>query len=325
MPALRTVVVALFAAAVALAGAPGALAAPTGLAWDAVSKIAMNADAATLSPGDFDQDFAQASNVEPPPDSSSGGFMAKMGQAMAMGRHMQALMQNGFAEKHYVAGSKERTDQVAEQTATIVDCAARTITKLDLRRKTYTVTSMDQSSAAGSSGGSSAPEPRASDDGTRLAITIANTTLGSRDVSGLPANGYRSEITFTETKPSGESHTQNGNLVGYYSNYANPVPSCGSFGEPAGAQGANGRFSAMTAGFSRLMRAMSAVGNDSRFSLKQSGPPLPRSKMALYEAATFGAGDRGAAGTFLTERGHVRAISENDPAFTIPSDFTRGQ
>ncbi len=95
-----------------------------------------------------------------------------------MAQHLQALLQNGFAERHYVAGSKERIEQVSDQTATILDCAARTITTLDLRRKTYRVESLNASPAPSSSGKrSGAPQPRATDDGTNIAITIANTAL----------------------------------------------------------------------------------------------------------------------------------------------------
>jgi hypothetical protein len=80
----------------------------------------------------------------------------------------------------------------------------------------------------------------------------------------------------------------------------------------------------MTGGYARFMRALSQAGLSSRVSLKQSGPPLPRGKLAMYEAATIGGGQRGGA-TFVTERGNVRSISPNDPIFSVPGDFTREQ
>jgi len=296
-------------------------AAPNGLAWDSVMKLSINVDAATLQPGSFDQDYAQAAAVQPPSE-SGGGFFGKMNQAVAMGQHMQALMQNGFAERHYIAGSKERTDQVADQTATIVDCVARTITTLDLRKKTYRVVSMDTPSAPSSSAGSGAPQPRATDDGTKIAIVISNKALGSRELGGQSTTGFSSDMSFTETKPSGESQSYNGDLVGYYSSHANPAPSCSRSGAPSpnGAQ----TFSAMAGGYARFMHALSLAGMDSRFSLKQSGPPLPRGRLAMYEAATIGGGPRGG-GTIITERGNLRPISANDPVFSVPSDFTREQ
>ncbi len=149
---LRFALAATLAAVLAISVAAfQASAAPNGLAWDSVTKIAMNADPSTLQPGDFSADFAAASAVQTP-QQSGGGFFAQMHQAMATAQSYQQMMQTGIAERHYIAGSKERTDNLAAQTATIVDCAARTITTLDLRRKTYRVTSMDQPSAPSSSG-----------------------------------------------------------------------------------------------------------------------------------------------------------------------------
>jgi len=317
----------LFVALLPAASLPRTTAPASGLAWDSVMKISINVDAASLQPGSFDQDYAQAAAVQPPSE-SGGGFFGKMNNAVAMGQHMQALMQNGFAERHYVAGSKERTDQVADQTATIVDCVARTITTLDLRKKTYRVVSMDTPSAPSSNAGSGAPQPRATDDGTKIAIVISNNALGSREFGGQPTSGFSSDMSFTETKPSGESQSYNGDLVGYYSSYANPASSCPRFGatSPNGQPGPNGAqaLSAMAGGYARFTHALSLAGMDSRFSLKQSGPPLPRGKLAMYEAATIGGGPRGG-GTIVFERGNLRPISANDPIFGIPSDFTREQ
>ena len=105
-------------------------------------------------------------------------------------------MQSGLAERHYVAGTKERTDHVAQQTATIVDCAARTITTLDVANKTYRVTSMESPSSPSSGGGS---DSSSGSDNTRVAITITNTALGSKTLGGLPASGFRSDMAITET------------------------------------------------------------------------------------------------------------------------------
>lgn len=301
-------------------------AAPNGLAWDSVIKISMNGDASNLQPGSFAQDFAQAETVQPPPESTGGGLFGGVNKAMAMGQHMQALVQNGFAERHYIAGSKERTDQLSEQTATITDCAARTITTLDLRKKTYRVVSMDQRGApsSGSSGGNSAPQGRPTDDVRSIAITIANTALGSRTVGGQSTNGYKSDMSFTVTKMSGGSQSFNGDILAYYSSYANPAPACSPFGTASRDSNPDAArsFSAMTQGYAQFMRALGLAGIDKRFSLKQSGPPLPRGKLAMFEAATIGGGS-GGGGTFITERGDIRAISPNDPIFSVPADFTR--
>ena len=64
-----------------------------------------------MQPGSFDQDYAQAAAVAPPPEDAGGGMFGKMKQAMAMAQHLQALLRNGFAERYYVAGSKVRVDR----------------------------------------------------------------------------------------------------------------------------------------------------------------------------------------------------------------------
>lgn len=322
----KFLVAALVVATLSFAHSPVS-AASSGLAWDSVTKVAMNADASSLQPGSFDQDFAQAATVQPPPESTGGGMFAGVNKAMAMGQHMQALIQNGFAERHYVAGSKERTDQLSEQTATITDCAARTITTLDLRKKTYRVVSMDQGRTSSSASGASAPQPRPTDDGSRISIVIANTALGSRVVGGQSTSGFKSDMSFTDTKPSGESQTFNGNLLAYYSNYSNPAPTCTLFATTSTSADPNSgarAFSAMTMGYARFTGALALAGLDKRFTIKESGPALPRGKLAMYEAATIGGGQRGG-GTFITERGNVRAVSADDPIFSVPADFTREQ
>jgi hypothetical protein len=309
------VTVAALAAAVSIL--PSSIsAAPAGLAYDSVLKFAMNADSSTQQPGDFDKDFAAAAAVQGPDLGGGTGFFAAISQASARAKSMQQLMQTGFAERHYVAGTKSRTDNLSMQTAMIIDCAARTITHLDLRHKTYKTESMDQSSSSGEGGGSAGAP--AHDDGSRVAVTVNNTALGSREVGGQSSSGYRSDMKITETSASGETQTQNGNMVGYYSSYANPAPSCAR----RAASGPSGQMGTPMAGnFAQLMSALASPG-DRRFTISQSGPPLPLGKLAMFSAATF-TGGRGSGLTLVSERGNVRSISADDPVFTIPADFTQ--
>jgi hypothetical protein len=309
---------------VALLALPlGATASPSGFAWDSVTKIVQNADSASLQPGSFDADYATAAQVQLQSE-SGGGFMGKIKQAMAMGKNMQQLLQNGFAQKHYLAGFKERTDDIAYQTATIVDCSARTITTLDLHAKTYRVVSMDQPSGSSSSGGggSSGSSSRPNDDDTKVAIEVTNTALGSLQVAGQPTNGYRSDTTMTETNRSGQSQTQNAKLLGYYTSYAEPELNC-SRSTHAPSAPSNPTSGQGFATASRLMQAL-AGGADPRVTLKQSGPPLPIGKLSMYTAVTFAS--RGGNGVALvTERGNLRPLDASDPIFSVPSDFTKQQ
>jgi hypothetical protein len=309
------VAVALFAAS-----SPFAAAAPNGLAWDSVSKLAMSTDPSSLQPGSFDDDYSAASSAQPPA-SGGGGLFGQLKQSIANAQSAAQMMQTGMAQKHYVAGSKERTDLVAMQTATITDCVARTITTLNLRNKTYRVVSMDQPKVA-SSGGSSAGGSAPKDDGTKIAIAVANTALGARAVGGEQTNGYRSDMSFTETKPTGESHTQNANLVGYYTGFTRPFPRCSGRGPWSGDSMSPGQGMAMMAAASKLMRELASSGMDKRFSLTQSGPVLPFLNFAMYQAVTFSA-KNGQGAAFVTENGHVHSVDANDPIFSIPSDFTQ--
>ncbi|MBV8531759.1 MAG: hypothetical protein JO104_10610, partial [Candidatus Eremiobacteraeota bacterium] len=102
------------AAALLLVLAPGgAPAAPTGLAWDSVTKFSMSADPSKLQPGVFDADYAAAAAEQSP--SSGGGIFGQVKQVA----EMEKMLQTGIAQRHYIAGSRERTDDVVAQKATI--------------------------------------------------------------------------------------------------------------------------------------------------------------------------------------------------------------
>lgn len=299
----RAAVAALFAAplvVLTLAALPlASSAAPNGLAWDSVTKLAMNADSSTLQPGSFDADYAAAAAVQAPTGMQS----------------VQQMMKTGLAQRHYVAASKERIDDIAQQTATIVDCDARTITTLDLRRKTYRVVSMDQ--AAQSSGPGSGPLSRFLKNGTSVAISATNTALGALVVDGQPTNGFRSQMTITQTSASGESHTMNAVRIAYYSAYRNPASAC------AGVAMAASFGPGVMGVYDQLMSAVSSGGTNLHLSFNQNGPLLPIGRVTMYEAMTFGMQGHGA--TFMIERGNVRPISTDDPSFSIPQGFTAQQ
>jgi len=315
-------IVALGAAALVYVAPLGAPASSGGWAWDSVSKFAENGGSAAIYPGDFEGDFSVATQVSPPPD-AGGGLMGRLKQAMANGQSMTALMQNGVAQHHYVAGAKERTDNIVFQTATIVDCTARTITTLDLAKKTYHVVSMDAGS--GSSGGSGATRGQSGNDGTKVAISVSNTGLGPLQVAGEPTHGFSSHVKVTETKPSGESKTQTADIVSYFAGFANPVPNCARFGGAvlsgqSGAQGGQGL--ALMANASRLLRELSTAGADQRFSIEQSGPPMPLGHFSMFDVVSL-TGNSGHNVNFVTERGHVRSVDAADPVFSVPPDFTQ--
>jgi hypothetical protein len=299
-------------------------AASNGMAWDSVMKFVPGADTSNLQPGSFDSDFAAASAVQTEDQGGGGGgIFGKLKQAMAMGKNAEQMLQNGFAQHHYVAGYKERVDQIGMQTATITDCSARTITTLDLRHKTYTVVSMDAPrSSDGSGGDSSAPHPMASNDLSHLSIAVQNTALGPRTIAGTATSGYRSDTTITATKSNGETSTTQAQMTGYYAAFQTPRLACSTFGSGSPMGPGMGQGAQSMQQYGQLMRASSNL--DKRFSITQSGPALPIGHFSLFDAVTF-QGKSGNAAAFENERGNVRSIAASDPIFSVPSDFTQQQ
>ncbi len=302
--------------------------AANGLAWDAVTKF-MASDPSSLQPGTFAADFQTASQPAP----QHGGMFAKL-QNAAEGA--MAAFHNGTAEHHYTAGTKVRIDLIAQQTATILDCSARTLTTLDLKAKTYRVTSLDHPGTPASSGGPSRPEPRATDDGTKVAIALTTKSLGPKQIDAVNTNGYAADLKMTVTKPGQDPQTSDMTTNGYYTGTAMPSVQChemmdtgsaqnrsGGANSSAGASSAAG--GAMMASYTRAIAALRDSKGNPRFTVSASGPSLPVGDLALWELVTFqGQGSSaGKAFSVLTERGNVRPITDTDPVFSVPSDFTQ--
>jgi len=310
-PAVLTGVLVLFTI-----GAP-AVASAQGLAFDSVMKFQQSGEAPP-APGSFSSDFQAASTPSEEP-AKRGPF--GLGAALAQAQASMAMFKTGVAERHYVAGSKTRTDHVAQNTADIVDCSARTLTTLDLTKKTYSVESLDhpyQPSRAPSE--PSGPHASATDDGTKMAIALTTRTLGARTIENVSTNGYSSDMKTTISRPGSDPQSFDMNTIAYFSALDQPVATCSgaSIGSMPSAPGA-GAVSA----YQSIMGALRNKGNP-RFSITESGPSLPAGKLALFEVITMqGQGKQGGGFATLTERGDVRPISDNDPAFGIPAGFTK--
>jgi hypothetical protein len=296
---------------------------PIGIAWDSVMKFAPSNDAAILQPGTFDADYQTAAQpVQAPPQ--RGGMFGRITAAMDQAGAAMAIFKTGMAERHYIAGNKERTDYPSTQKATILDCGARTLTSLDLKAKTYTVVSLDAPRAPVSSGPSSgrtAPGAMPTDDGTRIKMTLVNKALGPRTIAPETTDGYSSDMTVVATRPNGDSSTSTMSLVEYLSKYPRTSLVCRSLGSgtapPPGVAGM---------GMMQYQMMQSALyGSDPRFTISSSGPALPNKRMALWELMTMTGGQAGQArGGFsmLSERGNVRSVRADDPVFFVPADFT---
>ncbi len=315
----------LACAALGLAASLAPIPAPaaSGLAYDAVTKFSMGGgDGPAPAPGTFQADFQTASGTGTAAEEAPRGPFG-LGKMMAKAKEAMAMFKNGTAEKHYVGINKERVDNVALQTAEITDCKARTLTHLDLAKKTYSVTSLDQPETTSPSGGhASRPGPEATDDGTKVAIDVTTKALGALTIEGLPTSGYDMNIKMTATKPSGETSTANMNLVAYYAAMAEPHFGCPSHRTSPTPPGSAG---AQMASYALVMSALRTPKGDPRFTVTNSGPALPSGKLAMWQNMKMGDGDRGH-GSFgvVTERGDIHApIADTDAVFSIPAGFTK--
>lgn len=300
------------------AAAPAATA---GIAYDSVQKFAMGGDAGTQAePGGFASDFATAST--PIVKTGKRGFLGLNAMAEAGSAAMSAF-KNGSAERHYVAGAKYRVDTIASGEARIVDCTARTLTTLDLNKKTYKIVSLDTPESGDTSSprtrGRGAPGPTPTDDGTKVAIAMTTRVLGPKAIDGVATTGYDAHMKMTTTRPTGESQSFDTTMTSYLSSYAEPSESCPEVASRLTARGDGANAPGM-AQMALMMMALRTPKGDARFSVSNSGPAMPSEKLALWQHTMMGQGNGLA---ILVERGNVRSIRENDAVFSIPADFTK--
>jgi len=313
----------LAAAALALlaAGMPAAApAAGDGIAYDSLTKLVLGSDAPP-PPGSFANDFQVAAN--PPPAGDAPKLPFGLGKSMGQMQAAMSMFKTGTAERHYVAGKKFRVDHIALNTAEITDCGARTLTTLNLKDKTYTVVSLDQPEEEHGGGGSAPgkPRPSLSDDGTKVAVSLTTRSLGEKNLDGTPASGYDANFKTTITKADGDSQSFAMETTAYYAGLAQPTEYCNEYRAGMAGMMPGGGGAAAMAAYQTAMRAVRDAKGNPRFSVTSSGPELPAGKLALYELITM----KGEHGSFnmLMERGDVHSISENDPAFSVPPDFTK--
>ena len=321
--------------ALSLAFNPLSTLAATGVAYESVTKFSVgNSDGTVPAPGTFQADFQAAADAA----TSAGTNVPKMpfglGKMMAKAQGAIAALKSGTAEKHYIGITKERVDNVATQTGDITDCTARTITHLDLAKKTYSIESLDHPEATAppaSSRATAAPGPAPTDDGTKIAIAITTKALGPKTIEGVPTTGYDMNMKMTVSKPTGESSTTNMLMTAYYSALPDPTFSCHSKTfYPAGApQSARAPSMAM---YGMMMKALTTPKGDSRFTITNSGPSVPFGKLSMWSNTQMGA----AAGTtasangtpsginIISERGDLKApLADTDPIFGVPAGFTK--
>ena len=295
--------------------------AASGLSYGSVTKFSAGGDA-PAGPGSYRTDFETAANPQSAGSTPHAPF--GLGKMLAKAQSAVAMLKNGTAEKYYVGTTKERVDNIGMQTADITDCSARTLTHLDLDKKTYSVVSLDRPETPAAPSGShrSAPAPQPSDDGTKVALAITTRALGPMTIDGVATNGYDTNVKMTATKPSGESSTSDMNVTAYYSAIEEPRFGCGAnrvaTSAPPGA-------AASLASIALAMKAMHTPKGDARFSVTSSGPPVPTNRFSMWQSVVMMAGTQQKGGfSVITERGDVHApIGDSDPVFSVPAGFTK--
>lgn len=313
-----------FSLAAALALATGssplaAVASPTG-GFDSVTLFVPASDPAPV-PGNYQADFQKAASFTP---TAAPHMPFGLGKIVQAASNAAAMFQAGVAEKHYIGTTKQRIDNVGLGTADITDCAARTLTHLDLKAKTYTVTSLDQPAAQTpqSSGGNGQPGPAPTDDGSKLAIDMTTRALGAMKLEGVDTNGYDMKMKVTATKANGETSTFNTDVIEYFSAIPDPHFECVN----PRASGGSGFSSPATLQFGLIMRALASSKGNPRFSVTNSGPAVPTGRLSMWELMTMqGADKRGGSGSISieNERGNVHTVADSDPAFKVPPDFKK--
>lgn len=297
--------------------------AASGISYDSVTKFAMGGDTSSLAPGNFDADFQTAS--QPPEQPRRGGFFgginATISAALASAASTMAMFRAGIAERHYIAASKERTDTFNTQTATILDCQARTLTTLNLKDKTYTVVSLDQPMPSAGAGRTGRAQPPTADDTSKVAVDAKTRALGPRQIGSDATDGYQADVTMTVTRADGQTGTSQMSITEYLTKNPEHTLQCSRFGGGAGPMAALNQYAI-------LKRAMSI--KDPRFTVTSSGPALPSGRLSAFTMVTMsGSGSdssgmpQGGSFTMMIERAHERAITTDDPVFSVPADFTK--
>ncbi len=295
-------------------------AAASGISYDSVTKFAMGSETSGLQPGNFDADFQTASQPQQE-QPRRGGLFGGISAAISAATSAMSMFRTGFAERHYLAGAKERTDNLNTQTATILDCQARTLTTLNLKEKTYTVVSLDQPTPPAGGGRASRGQPPVADDNSKVAIDAKTRALGPRQIGADATDGYQADVTMTVTRSDGQTGTSQMSITEYLTKNPDYTLQCSRYGGGAGPMAALNSYAL-------LKRAMSI--KDSRFTITSSGPPLPSGRLSAFTMVTMsGSGNdssgmhQGGSFTMMIERAHERSITSDDPVFSVPADFTK--
>jgi hypothetical protein len=221
--------------------------------------------------------------------------------------------------RRYMTAERERIDEVCKQEATIVDCESRTVTALDLQHKQYSRISLDLAYDDGIA------EMRALSDkvGSTSTLTIERSAHGTRKIDGAVIDEYVNVRT-QNIASSGLSLTTRDSWTYDFLPASLPQLSCikpaaawlSAYGSPQ--QYAPELQPFFTDRFKKMAGPRDLV--------TESGPPMPDWSIPLYGVGVHVQRQSNVpvwTQYFEMESGNVRAIQSDDPAFTVPADFTK--
>jgi hypothetical protein len=229
-----------------------------------------------------------------------------------------------FVVRRFVTRGRERIESPCTGEATIIDCAARTVTTLALRDRTYYVMPLDQG-AVDKSVLETAAALNTSIIANKLVFrdVIESTPLGVTPIGGTVATVYQRNEELTSTSTS-QGQTSAHDSTYYLSTAVLPALSCNDAAAPW-----LGRYSARGGAYSPERPAHFRPDGllAFTFTIVQHGPDLPTWRIPLFgldlPQIDTGMYPGGCHCFTVIESGNIRAIHDDDVAFTVPPGFAR--
>jgi hypothetical protein len=275
-----------------------ALAEGEGFAFDQITDVFSPTTFAQCEPGDFVSEW----NDYTPPGPEAGPDASRRWQARAMSLF-------GVAERHYVSATKWRSQALGGQPDRIVDYGARTVTTIEHRSRSYRVEPLEEHPSGRNAYARSVLALFGSS-----ALTVSSEDIGERQVYGYPARGYRYQAKITSAS---DGHKRD--WVVTVKKYLSPYPRTRSSVDGVPVIIPYGYSSSLDMADTLILAASTGeLGSTVTF----SGPPIPLT-LSYYEAVDGLALNLSGVGARAVRRGNFRPISDDDPAFSVPSGYTR--
>jgi hypothetical protein len=307
--------------AVALAaGAPigPAQAAGSNISYNEVTRFIMGGQQpapGSYGNGSFDGDFQAATAKK------KGGLFGMISGAMSM-------MKNGSASTYYYLNNMERQDSFADNTGEIQIPEKNQTIHLDLTNKTYWIGAGSSAPVAPTAptppqAGSPQTMPPQQPGTVKVAITVSTTSLGSMNLGGVNATGYKMSFKVVSSNATGScsNGTFSTSMTEYFSQYAEPSIKWPSTGTTHVAQAqTDPALSSFKGGCKPTVTARANLG-----------PKPPSDRLAVWELLTLNAsnsanGQQGGGLATVIERGDIHPLGSGDTGlFGPPAGFTKTQ